>query len=156
MEIIMIAAKAKNNVIGKAGKIPWHISEDFKHFKEKTMGYPVIMGMTTFESLPVKPLSGRTNIVLTKNPEYHPENVVVKYSMKDALDYCNGAEKIFLIGGASIYKQGMEFADTLELTEIDREYEGDTYFPEFSMSEWELVNSDPRDGYSFNTYKRKN
>ena len=154
-EVVIIAALAKNNVIGKDGKIPWHIKEDFQHFKKKTMNFPVIMGRKTFESLPIKPLPGRINIVLTRSADFTYPCVVVKNSMNEALNYCKDKEKIFIIGGAEIYRQGMEFADTLELTIIEKEYGGDTYFPEINWTEWELINKEQQDGYSFNTFSRK-
>ncbi|MBU1854733.1 MAG: dihydrofolate reductase [Nanoarchaeota archaeon] len=90
MEVIIIAAVAKNNVIGYKGQIPWHISEDFKHFKEETMSYPCIMGDVTYESLPEnsKPLPGRENVVLTFNKEYHPKGTTVMYDFEKAINYC--------------------------------------------------------------------
>ena len=155
-EIIILAALAKNNVIGKDGKIPWHISEDFKHFKEKTTGCPIIMGRKTWESLPIQPLPNRENIVITRNQDYTLENAIVKHSLEEAIDYCSNNEKTFIIGGASIYKIGLEIADTLELTFIDKEYEGDTFFPEVNYDEWELMKKEQHEGYSFNTFIRKN
>ena len=154
MKTIIIAAVAKNSVIGKDGKIPWHISEDFKHFKKETMGFPVIMGRKTFVSLPIQPLPGRENIVLTRSSDFSPEGVVVKHSLEEALDYCKDKEKVFIIGGAGVYKQAMDFADELELTEIEKEYEGDTFFPEVNKNVWKLKNKEQHEGYSFNTYIR--
>lgn len=157
-EIIIIAALAKNNVIGKDGRIPWHIRDDFQHFKELTMGYPVIMGRKTYESLPetARPLPGRENIVITANQDYIPENgVVLKYSLEDALGYCKEKEKAYIIGGAGVYAQGMRYADKLELTFIDKEYDGDTFFPEIDYSIWDLINKEDHEGFSFNTFVRK-
>jgi dihydrofolate reductase len=153
-EVVIIAAVAKNNVIGKAGKIPWHIKEDFQHFKSLTMGYPVIMGRNTFESLTVKPLPGRENVVLSRNKFSYP-GIVVKSSMQEALDYCKKHDKTFIIGGASVYEQGLGFADKLELTQINQDYEGDTYFPEVNFDEWQLDKKEDKGNYSFNTYVRK-
>jgi dihydrofolate reductase len=154
-DIIIIAAVAENNVIGKDGKIPWHIKEDFQHFKEITMGWPCIMGDKTYESLPIKPLPGRENIILTFNKNYHPEGTVVKYSFKEALDHCKNNEKVFIIGGASIYKQGLNFANKMELTRIHKSYDGDTYFPEFNENEWIVEKKEDHDGFSFITYVKK-
>lgn len=154
-EIIIIVAVAENNVIGKDGKIPWHIKEDFQHFKKLTMGCPCIMGDKTYESLPIKPLPGRENIVLTFDKNYHPEGVIIKYSFEDALEYCKNNEKIFIIGGASIYKQGLKFANRMELTRIHKNYEGDTYFPEFDENEWIIEKKEDHDGFSFITYVKK-
>ncbi|MBN1898870.1 MAG: dihydrofolate reductase [Spirochaetes bacterium] len=159
-EIIIIAAIAKNNVIGRGSEIPWHISEDFKHFKELTMNHPVIMGDKTYESLTVKPLPGRENIVLTFDKNYHPAGAIIKYSFQEALDHCRDKKKVFIIGGASVYKHGLEVADILELTRIHRDFDGDVFFPEINFDEWELVKKvDKKDNtygpYSFLTYKRK-
>ncbi|MBU1078404.1 MAG: dihydrofolate reductase [Spirochaetes bacterium] len=159
-EIIVIAAVAKNNVIGNGLKIPWHIKEDFRHFKELTLHHAVIMGDRTYESLPNKPLPQRENIVLTFDRNYHPEGTVIKYSFEEALEYCNDKEKVFIIGGASIYALGLKVADTLELTRIHSDFEGDIFFPEINLNEWDLVKKiDKRDeqvgDYSFLTYKRK-
>ncbi len=161
-EIIVIAAIAKNNVIGKDGDIPWRIKEDFQHFKDLTMGHPCIMGDKTYESLPdnSKPLPGRENIVLTFDKNYHPEGAKIFYSFEEGLEYCKDREKAFITGGASIYKLGLKVADTLELTRIHKDFEGDTYFPEINFDEWELIKKeekvDEKHGeFSFLTYKRK-
>ena len=161
-EIIVIAAIAKNNVIGKDGDIPWRIKEDFQHFKDLTMGHPCIMGDKTYDSLPdnSKPLPGRENIVLTFDKNYHPEGAKIFYSFEDALEYCKDKEKAFITGGASIYKLGLKVADTLELTRIHKDFEGDTYFPEINFDEWELIKKedklDEKHGeFSFLTYVRK-
>ncbi len=154
-EIIIIAAVAENNVIGKGGKIPWHIKEDFQHFKELTMGYPCIMGDRTYESLPIKPLPGRENIILTFNKNYHPKGTIIKYSFEDALEHCKNTKKIFIIGGASIYKQGLNFANRMELTRIHKSYEGDTHFPEFDENEWVIEKKENHDGFSFISYAKK-
>jgi dihydrofolate reductase len=167
MKIVVIAAVAKNNIIGKNNEIPWHIKEDFQHFKDKTFGSPCIMGMKTFESLPTKPLPGRENIVLTFDKNYKPEGVVVKHSFEEALEYCKDKnyDKVFIIGGASIYKIGLEVADILELTRIDKDYDGEVYFPEINFEQWEIINQEDSEGediknkeivkFSFLTYKRK-
>ena len=161
-EIIVIAAIAKNNVIGRDGDIPWRIKEDFQHFKDLTMGHPCIMGDKTYDSLPdnSKPLPGRENIVLTFDKNYHPEGAKIFYSFGDALEYCKDKEKAFITGGASIYKLGLKVADTLELTRIHKDFEGDTYFPEINFDEWELIKKedklDEKHGeFSFLTYVRK-
>lgn len=157
MEKIIIAAVAENNVIGKDGDIPWHIPEDLQHFKEKTTGHTVVMGRKTYQSLPdsFKPLPDRENIVLTRS-DFQPEDESVKISnnLDDAWEKSSN-EKIFIIGGANIYKQTMKDADKLVLTEINKEYDGDTYFPEFSESQWQEKNRDKYENFSFVTYTRK-
>ena len=156
-EIIVIAAVADNNVIGKDGDIPWRISEDFQHFKELTMGHPCIMGDVTFESLPKdsRPLPGRENIVLTFNKDYKPPGATVMFSWEDALEHVKDKEKAFICGGATIYRLGLKVADTLELTRVHMEPEGDTEFPPINWKEWKLVKEEKHKEYSFLTYKRR-
>lgn len=165
MEIIIISAVAKNNVIGKKGDIPWRLKEDFKRFKEITTGYPCIMGDKTYESLPpnARPLPGRENIVLTFDKNYNPPGTTVFYSFDDAINYCKekNYQKVFLCGGASIYKIGLPVADKLELTRIHRDIDGDVFFPQVNFSEWNLVKQEDKEDltvgkYSFITYVRKN
>ncbi len=154
-EIIVIVAVSENNVIGKNGKIPWHIEEDLQRFKKLTMNHPVIMGRKTFESLPVKPLKNRINIVLTRQKDFKPDSVIIKESLEDAINYCKDQEKIFIIGGQSVYEEGIKIADTLELTKVKGNYDGDAFFPQLESNQWSLVNRQDRNGYSFLTYKRR-
>lgn len=142
-ELIVIAAVAQNGVIGRGREIPWRISEDFKRFKQLTLGHPCIMGDVTFESLPPtsKPLSGRENLVLTFDRGYHPPGTTVFHSFEQVLDYVRqkAFPKAFIIGGASVYRWGITVADTLEITRIHRDYEGDVLFPPIEPGEWALV-----------------
>lgn len=166
-EIIVIACIAQNNAIGKDGDIPWRLKEDFQHFQKKTVGYPCVMGDVTYESLPdkVKPLPGRENIVLTFDKNYKAEGTKIFYSWEDAMEYLKDKEKVFICGGASIYKLGLKTADTLELTRIHKDIDGDTFFPEINFDEWELIKKKDSEGinkltgenlkFSFMTYKRK-
>lgn len=158
MEKIIIAAVAENDVIGKEGEIPWHIPEDLQHFKEKTTGHTVIMGRKTFQSLPdgFKPLPDRENIVLTQS-DFSPENESVKLanSLDQAWEEAEN-EKTFIIGGAGIYRQTMDKADKMILTEINDEYEGDTYFPEFSEENWKETSREKKDNFDFVEYEAKN
>ena len=131
-----IAALAKENLaIGNKGQIPWHIPEDFVHFKKTTMGHPIIMGRKTFETFP-KPLPGRTHIVITRDKEYRaPEGVFVCDSIESAIEIAKekeGSEEIFIIGGGQIYSDSLPFVDRLYLTLIEGNFEGDTFFPEYS------------------------
>lgn len=155
MEKIIIAAVAKNGVIGKDGDIPWHIPEDLQHFKEKTTGNTVVMGRKTFESLPdsFKPLPDRQNIVLTRS-DFDPENesVVIANSLDEAWEKSEN-EKVFIMGGAGVYEQTLGEADKISLTEIDEEYEGDTFFPEFDEEKWREVKRDEREGFDFVEYE---
>lgn len=154
-EIIVIAAIAKNNVIGNKGDIPWRIKEDFLHFKKKTLGHSCIMGDKTYESLPIKPLPDRENVILTFDKNYHPEGTVVFFTFEDALKYVENKDKAFICGGATVYRIGLKIADTLELTRINLTPEGDTYFPEINFDEWTLTKEEKHEKYSFLTYKRK-
>ena len=159
---------AQNSTIGKDGDIPWRLSEDFQYFQEKTMGFPCVMGDKTFESLPdnARPLPGRENIILSLDPEYKAEGTTIFNSLDDANEYMKAKEKVFICGGASIYKIYLPFADTLMLTRIHKDIEGDTFFPDVNFDEWEIVNEEKGEGvnknngellkFSFLTYKRKN
>jgi len=154
-EIIIIAAVAKNGIIGRDGKIPWYIKEDFQHFKELTSGYPIIMGRKTWESLPMRPLKDRLNIILTRQEDFKVKGGFVKNSLKDALEYCKNHEKIFLIGGESVYRMGLRFATRIELTRINKDYKGNAYFPEINWDEWKVVKKIDRNDYSFLSYVKK-
>jgi len=137
MMLSLIVAMANNRVIGKDGAIPWHIPEDMKHFKRLTMGKPIIMGRKTYESIG-KSLSGRTNIVVTRNPDFEAEGVTVTHSLLEALEFAKtlNSEEIFVIGGEQLYAAALPDADRLYLTYVDTEVEGDTFFPEFDRNEW--------------------
>ena len=149
-EIVMIACAAKNSVIGNGPDIPWSIREEFKHFTELTMGSPCIMGDVTYESLPpkFKPLPGRENIVLTLDPDYDPEGVTLFRDFDEAMDYTRGLERPgpSSAGGPASIASGMGIADTLELTRLDRDYEGDATFPEVDPELWSLVGTERASG----------
>jgi len=123
---------AKNRVIGRDGNMPWYIPEELRLFKKTTMGYPMIMGRKTFDSFPA-PLPGRRHIVLSRNKNYVPRGGEYAASMTDALQLCGQAEKAFLIGGAQIFEQGLSVATSMILTYLERDVEGDVFFPQ----EWE-------------------
>lgn len=157
MSLSVIVARARNGVIGKDNTLIWHLSDDLKRFKALTMGHPIIMGRKTFESLP-KVLPGRTHYVLTGNRAYAaPEGVLLFHSPEELLAALPEGEN-FLIGGEHMYRALLPQADTLYITEIEEDFEGDAYFPEFSEEEWELVSSEKGEGlpaHRFNVYKRK-
>ena len=111
MEVIVISAVAENGVIGNGAKIPWYFSEDFQRFKQLTHGCAVIMGRKTFELLPVKPLPNRLNVVLSSDENYVADGATVKSSFEEALDFCKHYEKVFVIGGRSVYEQGLKIVD---------------------------------------------
>ena len=156
--LTLIAAVARNGVIGKDNCLPWHLPADLKHFKELTTGHTVIMGRKTWESLPAKfrPLPGRRNIVVTRNGDFHAEGATVSTSRADAIAAAN-SDEAFVIGGAELYAAALPLADRLQLTEIDAAYEGDTWFPAIDKSVWrESAREAHRDeaglGYAFVTY----
>lgn len=155
MEKIIIAAVAENGIIGKDGDIPWHIPEDLEHFKEKTTGNTVVMGRKTFQSLPdsFKPLPDRENIVLTRS-NFDPghESVKIANSLNEGWQKVQN-EKIFIIGGAGVYRQTLEEADKMILTEIHEEYEGDTYFPEYDQEKWKEIEREEHKNFDFVEYR---
>jgi dihydrofolate reductase len=158
MKLIIIAALSRNRVIGKDGKIPWHYSEDLKRFKRLTMGQAVLMGRKTYESLE-KPLAGRTNIVVGTSPIHRPAGAdVLSYpTLEEALLELQDREKIFVIGGGTIYAQLVGQADAMHLTMIDQEVEGDTFFPEYEHllgSVYRLVGEEKKKGFSFQDFIR--
>ena len=162
----LIVAMAENNCIGKDNKMPWHISEDLKRFKALTMGAPVIMGRNTFESILGyfrKPLPGRENIVISRSGYTPPEGMDVHVfpTPEEAIDYAltRTTEEVFIIGGAQIYTQTLDKADIIHLTKVHKAVEGDAFFPDLNMNDWEEttredhLDHDPP--YSFLTLKRK-
>lgn len=142
--ISIIAAISKNGVIGNNNKLLWHIPEDFARFKKITSGHPVIMGRKTFESIG-KPLSNRTNIIITRDENYKTEGCLVVHSLEEAIKLANG-KKIFIIGGGQIYKQAITFADKLYLTVIKKDFSGDTYFPDYSRFKKVIYKKDGKSG----------
>jgi len=146
--VTLIAALGRNRVIGKDGTMPWHLPEDLKHFKALTMGHPMIMGRKTFDSIG-RPLPGRRSIVITRDRAWRVPGVEVAHSFDEALDLAGPADRVFVIGGGEVYAVSLPFADRLELTEVDAEPEGDTWFPEWDPAQWREVARDQRDGYAF-------
>lgn len=166
MTVALIVAVAKNRVIGAGGALPWHISADLKHFKQLTMGKPIVMGRKTFESIG-QPLKGRANVVISANPDYQPAGVTVVPSCADALKLAqtiaeaNEDGEVMVIGGAQVYQDAMVRADRVYLTEVDAEYEGDVFFPELADGQWREVSREDHEpggadepGYSFVVLER--
>ena len=139
MRVSAVVAASDNNVIGKDGGLPWHVSSDLKLFKEITLGKPVIMGRRTWESLPRKPLPGRRNIVITRNPDYVAEGAEIARSVDEALALCAGEPEVSIIGGGQVYEQAMSRTDRIYLTRIHLEVEGDTFLPDLPAEEWREV-----------------
>lgn len=155
MKLILIAAHDPNLVIGKDGDLPWHYPEDLKFFKKTTMHCPLLMGRIVFEELNEKPLPGRKNVVLSRSKEY--KHVPTFSSIDDALNFLKDHEKVFVIGGGRIYKQMIVLADQLIITEIKKEYEGDTTFPEYRNdigSIWKETWRESHEEFDFVKYVR--
>lgn len=158
MIISLIVAIARNGVIGKSsGEMSWHVSEEFKHFKNTTKGFPVLMGRKTFETLG-KPLKERLNIVLTRNPEYKTQfdDVLIFSSLDEAINFCREKkfEKIFIIGGAEIYKIAIPIVDEMIISRMKFTAEGDVYFPEFDESKWKKEKIMDKELFEVYLYKR--
>ena len=160
--ISIIVAVSEDLGIGKDNELLWHISEDLKRFKKLTSGNTVIMGKKTWESLPLRPLPGRKNIVLTDNLQESIENSVTAYSIDDALNKTEKNEEIFIIGGGSIYRQFMPIADRLFITHVHRKAPADIYFPEIDPGVWEIVEKEEFKAtetngipYTYIVYERK-
>ena len=133
--IYLVAAVASNGIIGAGGKLPWHIPEELKHFKRLTLGHPVIMGRRTWESLK-GPLPGRENIVVTRTPGYEAPGAAVANSLDAALALCAGEPVAFVIGGTQLFEDALPLAAGMVLTEIQRDYAGDTWFPKWDRAQW--------------------
>jgi dihydrofolate reductase len=157
--IYLVAAVAKNGVIGANGTLPWHLPEDLKHFKKITFGHPVIMGRRTWNSLP-HALPGRENIVVTRSANHDISGASVAHSLSSAIALCLGEPVAFVIGGERLFAESLPIADGIVLTEIERDYEGDVYFPEWDRAQWRETQRErhtSKEGvpFSFVLYERK-
>jgi len=159
LKVIIISAIAQNRVIGRSnGDMPWHIKEEFQHFKNTTFGFPIIMGRKTFNALG-KPLKGRLNIVVTRDKALRFEFDDVKkfYSLNEAIEYCKTlkTEKIFIIGGGNVYAQAIKIADEMILSFLTFEAEGDISFPQIDEKIWEITSREKRDLFEIVFYARR-
>jgi dihydrofolate reductase len=161
MKLSLIAAVAHNRVIGQHNQLLWHLPGDMRHFRETTRGRPVLMGRKTWESLPEKfrPLPGRLNVVVSRNPDYSAPGAVPADSLASAIEKTGSSDELFVIGGAELYRQALPLAGKLYLTEITTEFSGDAYFPEVRPDEWkEISRSQPVEEsglvYAFVVYQR--
>ena len=162
MIISLIAALASNRAIGRDNQLLWHLPEDMRHFRETTRGKPVIMGRKTWESLPeaFRPLPGRHNIVVSRDPDYQAAGATLAGSLADALGQAADVEEVFVIGGGELYSQALPLASRLYLTEIEQDFDGDVFFPEVQPQDWEEISRTPRQGttgplFSFAVYQRR-
>ena len=155
MILSLVVAMAENRVIGRDGDLPWRLPEDLKHFKRVTMGKPVIMGRKTWDSLYVKPLPGRRNIVVTRNLDFSADGAEATGSIEDALALVDGDEEAMVIGGATLFEAALTSAQRFHLTEVHAEIKGDTRFPAFDRASWREVTretypaADGNPAYSF-------
>ncbi|UWY29692.1 dihydrofolate reductase [Flavobacterium sp. TR2] len=159
--IIMIAAAAENNALGKNNELVWHLPNDFKRFKSLTTGHHIIMGRKTFESFP-KPLPNRVHIVISRQENYKPEGCIVVDSIEKAIALCPENDDSYIIGGGEIYSLALPYTDIIELTKVHHSFDADAFFPKINKSEWVLVESEEnyKDekhlyDYTYETYIRK-
>jgi dihydrofolate reductase len=158
--LAVIAAKARNDVVGQAGRLPWRLPEDLQHFRELTTGHTVIMGRKTWESLP-QALPQRQNIVVTRDPAYTAFGAQTVPTLEAALTAASESSPVFCIGGGELYRQALPLASVLFLTEIDADFDGDTFFPSLDSAVWQRVIHTPHTQavspwlcYAFNVYLR--
>ena len=155
MKISIIVAMSTNRAIGFRGQLPWHISEDLKHFKALTTGHSIIMGRKTFESLPNGALPRRRNIVVSRTTK-ELKDCEVFSNIEDAIRACSGEEEVFIIGGASIYEQALPLANYLYLTLVDANpAEADAFFPQIEEAQWQQIKKEKHQGFSFIEYALK-
>ena len=161
VKLALIAAMARNRVIGRDNAMPWHLPEDLRYFKAKTLGKPIVMGRKTFDSLG-RPLPGRTNIVVSRQADLTLDGAQVFASIDDALNaarqqaQADGVDEVMVIGGDNLYRQTLERADRIYLTRIDSEPEGDAWFPDFDEQAWTLASEQAvaaGEGYPAHVYQ---
>jgi dihydrofolate reductase len=144
--LTMIVARARDGAIGRANALPWRLPEDLRHFKAATLGHPVLMGRRTFESIG-RPLPGRTNVVLTRDPAWSHAGCERAGSLDEALSRCRGAAEVFVIGGARLYAEALPRADRLLVTEVDLDVpDADAHFPDVEPDGWRIVRGEPAVG----------
>jgi dihydrofolate reductase len=158
--VSLVAAMAENRVIGKHGTLPWRLPDDLKFFKRLTVDHTVIMGRKTFDEIK-RPLDNRRNVVITRNPAFHPHGVTVVPSLAEALALGATEREVFVVGGGEIFREALPRADRLYLTVVHARVEGDTFFPEFDKDGWALESDERHEAdekhafaFSFRTYRR--
>ena len=157
--ICVISAMARNRVIGIENRLPWHLPEDLRHFKVLTLGHHIIMGRKTYESIG-RPLPGRTTVIVTRDPNYRMDGCLTAHSVQAAIAACGDDPEVFFVGGAELYGQALPLADRLYLTEIQADFEGDAWFPDFDRALWREIarerhRSEGGLDYHFVTYERE-
>ena len=152
-KIAIIAAVAENQVIGNGNTIPWHCPADLRYFKKTTLGHPLLMGRKTYQSLKIRPLPGRRNIVVTRNVDFTAEGCDVVGGIEQGLALAGQSEKVFIIGGENIYRQTLHQADELYLTCVQAAVKGDRFFPAISMADWQLQTQQTNQADENNPYQ---
>lgn len=157
--IQIVVAYARNRVIGRDNELPWRLPGDLAHFKRSTMGCPIIMGRKTWESLG-RPLPGRLNVVISRNPDYQAEGATVCSSLEDALQACADTPRVCIIGGEQLFRMALPATDEIIATEIHADIDGDTFFPEIKAADWQEVERLPQPEenglrYEFVTLRRR-
>lgn len=152
-KISAIVAMSENRVIGDDNQLPWHLPADLKHFKTITSGHPILMGRKTYESIG-RPLPNRTNIIITRNPEFKAEGCIVIQSLDEAIRYAaeSNCDEIFIIGGAEVYKQLLPHIKRIYLTIVHENFDGDAFFPELNLAEWKENKRERHDADDNNEY----
>lgn len=151
--LTIIAAVARNGVIGHDGGMPWHLPDELAHFKATTMGHTLLMGRRTFESIG-RALPGRRTIVVTRDAQWHHSGVETAHSFAQALALAGPADEVFVAGGAQVYEQALPFTHRMLLTEVDATPEGDTWFPAWARADWSEEGREAHDGWSRVVYER--
>jgi dihydrofolate reductase len=159
--IILIAAAAENNALGKDNALPWHLPDDFKRFKALTSGHYIILGRKTYESLK-NPLPNRTHVIITRQKDYKVEGCIIVSDIKKAIEACPKNQDNYVIGGGEIYKQSIDLADKIELTRVHDNFDADVFFPEIDLNKWELIKDEyhPKDekhkyDFTYQTFIKK-
>lgn len=157
--LAIIAAVARNGVIGSGNRLPWHLPEDLQHFKRLTMGHHLVMGRKTYDSIG-RPLPGRTTIILTRQPGYRADGCLTAGSLAEALALCGTDPEVFIVGGAELYAQTLPLADRLYLTLIEADFAGDACFPEIDLAQWRETAREQHTSasglrFAFVTYERQ-
>lgn len=164
MILSLLVAASENNVIGKNNRLPWHLPNDMRFFKNTTWGLPVIMGRKTYDSLKAEPLPGRVNIVITRQKDWQPKGIIVAHSLQQAISAAQQTDsnEIFILGGGEIFKEAITTADRIYITRVHAVVEGDVFFPEIDADKWKLVSkrdcfADEKHAYdyTFETWERK-
>jgi len=152
MKISLIWAMDNNRLIGNRNRLPWKLPADMKWFRQHTLGKPVVMGRKTYESFGARPLPERTNIVITRDKDYHSDGAITVHSIDAALEQAGQVDELMIIGGASFYEQMLPIADRLYITEVQGEFEGDAWFPPYDASEWQEIASQMHPADDKNTH----